>query len=242
LKDLPHDSAWEGVHGYGGTIQSFLGMFVINQQPHVHSQIEAILDMIRAASNDNKARSGELNNRQPVVFGDGRDLALEAKLWAPISIHILEGTRLEDAFQQFARKLGITIEVDWHGALLDEQIDDDLPVELHSEDLPANKALDRMLNALQLEAVARSSTLFVTTQIAVKEGLDFLEVRVYRCGLASDEGTRGKLIDLLKLTPGTDWDEEARFGGRIASINGLLVIRQTPQAHAKIEETLNEVH
>jgi len=241
LKDMCSRAAWEDVDGNGGTIDSFLGMLVIKQKQQVHRQIEAILDMIRAASIDTHAGSGG-GDWQPVVFAHGRDLALEAKLRGPLKIHLREGTTLKEAFEQFAKNLRITIQVDWEGALADEQIDRDLPVHLHSEDRPAHKALGILLRPLQLEAVTRGNFVYVTTQIAAHEGLGFLKVRVYRCGLARDQDTRDNLIDLITSMPDTQWGEKARFDGRITTFNDLLIIRQTPQSHAEIEETLNEVH
>lgn len=235
LLDSTSDTAWEIEEGFGGTITPFGGMLVIKQIQSTHAQIEHTLDMMRAAS------AATTKGLPTLVFSQNRDELLESRLRNPIELHIAEGTPLVEAIDALAEQLDVLIYPDWFGALADEQITRDKPVQLDCVDMPAAEAMKLLLDPLQLVAVPRGGCLLLTTRIALEEADDFLEVRVYRCDdLASDSESQDQLIEVIwKTVANAAWEDEEGFGGTIRSFRDLLVIKQTPVVHAQIETTLN---
>ncbi len=97
-------------------------------------------------------------------------------------LNIIEGTTLFDAIEFISRRHDIPILPEWDGALADESIDRDLPVELQVTGIPLRSALRLLLNPLQLTYIIQDDVMKITTQIAVEEEEDFLETRIYPVG------------------------------------------------------------
>lgn len=233
-------AAWNDEGGYGGEIKSSLGLCVVKQTQQAHARIEAMLNMLRAAAVADRQPD---ENLHPLAFSHSLEVDIEDRLRKPLDADFADGTTLEQALNAVSREVDVAILPDWEGALADEQIDRDFPVQLDTTGLTAREALRLIFKPLLLTSVTRGGRLYVTTQICEEEEAAFQETRVYRFGsLAPDRAAEEQLADLLRATViNAAWQEDLGFGGTMINYHGILVVTQTQAVHAQIETILDTV-
>ncbi len=184
----------------------------------------------------------------------------EAVLREETDLNIIEGTTLFDAIEFISRRHDIPILTDWNGALADDQIDRDVPVELQVSGVTLHSALKLLLEPLDLTWLIEDEVVKITTQRAADR---ILEIRVYDVRHLAD-GDAALLADAIRQTirphtwkpdravlPDSTPEKARRFvRGQVDAPNGvativplpgLLVVSQSQGAHAEIMELLERI-
>jgi hypothetical protein len=142
-------------------------------------------------------------------------------------------TPLRDAIRFIGAKLDVQFYLD-PNSLGDLSINSDTPVTLQLKQVPAEMALDLIMQRLQTGYTVRSGIVTVYSQTALDNQL---ETRVYHIPRDSAE-------ELVELVPGslapTSWDAVGGPGS-IRVFRDSLVVSQTPEVHRKIEKLLKDL-
>jgi hypothetical protein len=179
------------------------------------------------------------------LIGRAASERVEQKLQEPLDLVVPDDTTLGEALDMIAEAMQVDVLAQW-ARLGEEGIERDMQVGLEFRYTKVSAAvfLEMLLNPLALGYRVREGFIEVSTQIAIEEDEEFLEIRVYNVrDLLQHGGTVDSLSNLLRrvLAKNTAWEDEDGFGGAIAEFDGLLVVLQTQQAHRQIEVVLEVV-
>ncbi|QDU79865.1 hypothetical protein Pla110_15840 [Polystyrenella longa] len=164
----------------------------------------------------------------------------------------LQGLSLQDAFDQISDQGGFLIVV--HNSVT-ASLGDLISIEIEKNytNLKLRQILYLLLAPLELTYAPKDGVLYILTQDETQDNSDFLQVRMYDCRdyllvtvpdpQNNPEKLAEKMHHLMNLVMQFEgeWKTAGEGLGTIQSMNGVLVIKQTADAHAAIEQLLNQL-
>jgi hypothetical protein len=217
-------------------VQALGDWLVVHQSREIHEEIQRLLRLRGTANLPDAAirRSTPAGDHRP---GEQR---LRTALERDIALNFVE-TPLSDALEYIASEAGIQVVLSAK-RLEEAGVNPDTPVTLDTPPAPLANQLRLMLVPLELSFVTRHEVLLVTTESEASSQAR-MPVRVYDIRqLASPRhgvGTPGQFIDFVtSLIEPDSWDEVGGPAGA-AEFRGQLIVRQSDEAHERIDQLLS---
>jgi hypothetical protein len=142
-------------------------------------------------------------------------------------------TPLNDVLKFIGTKVSTQFYLD-PKSLADAVIATDTPITLQLRQVPAEMALDLILQALQAGYTVRSGVIIVRTQTDLKQDM---ETNVYH---VSHEAAQ-RLAEIIPITVATDTWNTVGGAGSMAVFYDSLIISHTPEVHQRIGKLLKDL-
>ena len=142
-------------------------------------------------------------------------------------------TPFNEVLQFIGTKVGPQFYVDGK-SLTDASIATDTPITLRLKQVPAEMALDLILQALQAGYTVRSGVVIVRTQTALAQDM---ETNVYH---VSHEAAQ-RLAEIIPITIATDTWNTVGGPGSMAVFYDSLIISHTPEVHQRVGKLLKDL-
>jgi hypothetical protein len=126
-------------------------------------------------------------------------------------------------------------------ALSAEEIPSDKLITLSIKSRPLGKLLDQILNDFGATWQIRHGVILITTRDRAEQDTTWIAYNVR--DLAPDWNLLTQLADAIEQTTNGQWEEVDGVGGRMAitDTNGMLMVKQTDQAHFEIQTLLERL-
>ena len=176
-----------------------------------------------------------------------QDQAIRQALDAKLADLKFSGDALQDVIDRFRTAGSLNLFVNWR-ALEKQRVTRDLPVTLDLSNLPAGKALDRLLEQVGGDTLRLGWTIDQgVVTISTCEDLSKNTItRVYdiRRGIRGAATRDADIATVIRRVRGVDplsWRDAGGSIGSIRELSGQLIVTQTPQVHQRIIEELKDI-
>ncbi len=217
---------WIEVDGEGGTISAVGETIVVRQTFKIQRRIAQLVAAVE-------------RNEPMLVLQTCTDRErLLGALNEPCSVELFDKP-LNEAFEAISASQKIAIQLDKQ-AISDEGINLDAEVSLILKKRPLKKVLDLMIGALGLTYVIRDGAIFITTQTAADEEMEWV---VYNIGdFANSKELVTEVHNAIIQSTGGKWLEIDGEGGSIVPMaRGCMLITQTGRVHTEIQNLLAQL-
>jgi hypothetical protein len=222
-------ASWNDVGG-PGCISPYRGLLVIAQTRTAHDQIERFYTGLRM----------KLAGKTPPW--EKKQAALAKRLNKPITFSVQEAA-LEDVCEFLSDKMRVPIQIDRRG-LDDYGIGSDTPISLDIKGVPIGRALDLMLNPIDLAWTTDNDDMVVVTN--EDRACEELSCRLYPIAdLLKKEGVSApdpdELLDIITSVVAPDSWCIVGGPGEVEIFRNQLIVTQSTRVHEKIKRLLNEL-
>lgn len=214
---------WMDSEGTGGSIAAFGSGLSVKQNWRNHLEIAVLLNALEKRQFARLVRFPQQHARA------------EAALRQTVSVQLMEAP-LYEAIPHLSDLAQVRIIVD-HLALDDLGISSDAPVSLSLTDVPLETTLDLALREFDLTTIIQDGLLTVTSRDRAAEERYTALYDISR--LTTAEGDASDLINAIQTTTSPWMEIDGEGGDIVAPGGGLLLVRQTREAHAGIERLLS---
>jgi hypothetical protein len=232
------EGEWDATGG-DGYCASVPGGLVIVHTPDVHRQVRHLLESLsRMVSQPESLAPVPL---LPPMSSDARNhIRAAVKKPAAIDFHDVP---LRKAVSELAWQHNVPIVVN-ATELIEAGVDPDQKITIHSDSRSLESLLRRMLDTLEITFMVRDDAVVVTTHEDAESSENMATVAYPVHDLVAVQGGRDydPLIDLITTTIAPEkWQDGSGPMRSVAEFDGRLLISQTWDVHAEIEQLLSQL-